>query len=148
MRFALLLAATAFVVILSEVVEAKANNDAAPSHLSRRLLTQDRHGKKGKKGKGKSAEKWSSNESGACDCSSSTSGTSGTSGTPSGTPIRQQAWGRKGKKGEKGKKGKKGKGSKECTCDDQVIGIGVITAAPTPTRIMAPGFPGISWWWW
>merc|ERR1719367_569128 len=99
MRFALLLAAAAFVVILSDVVEAKANNDVAPSHLSRRLLTQDRHGKKGKKGKGKSAEKWSSNESGACDCSSSTSGTSGTSGTPSGTPIRQQAWGRKGKKG-------------------------------------------------
>merc|ERR1711915_935360 len=118
------------------------NNDVAQSHLSRRLLTQDRHGRKGKKGKGKSAEKWSSKESGACDCSSSTSGTSGTSGTPAGTPIRQEAWGRKDKKA------KKGKGSKECTCDDQVIGIGVITAAPTPTRIMAPGFPGISWWWW
>merc|ERR1719495_2247742 len=51
MRFVLLLAATAFVVILSEVVEAKANNDVAPSHISRRLLTQNRHGKKGKKGK-------------------------------------------------------------------------------------------------
>merc|ERR1719348_714225 len=49
MRFALLLAATAFVVILSEAVEAKANNDAAPSYLSRRLLTQDRHGKKVRK---------------------------------------------------------------------------------------------------
>ena len=71
LRFALLLAATAFLVILGNVVEAKANNDVdvASSPLERRVLTQDRHGKKGKKGKkgkGKSAESWASNESGQC----------------------------------------------------------------------------------
>ena len=71
LRFALLLAATAFLVILGNVVEAKANKDVdvVSSPLDRRVLTQDRHGKKGKKGKkgkGKSAESWSSYESGQC----------------------------------------------------------------------------------
>ena len=62
-------------------------------------------------------------EIGACDCSST-----GTSG--SGTPIRLQVTGRKGKKGKKGKGGSK----EACSCDE-VIGIGVITAAPSPTRL-------------